>query len=132
MEPKWYWVHPVGANSFEKQSNWVILISQAYFPIPANWKLRMLQASEASTYTEKSNSIFYEAFYDNILGLMQSLLVTAGTNYLLCWPSLVPQITGGVTEPGEVTVKVSVKHCPIVETGVVAAAAKEIKKNYFF
>ena len=42
-----------------------------------------------------------------------------------------PQITGGVTDPGEVTVKVSVKHCPIVETGVVAAAAKKIVICFF-
>ena len=43
-----------------------------------------------------------------------------------------PQITGGVTDPGEVTVKVSVKHCPIVDTGVVAAAAKKIEFLFNF
>ena len=35
-----------------------------------------------------------------------------------------PHISGGAVDPGEVTVKESVKHCPILLTGVVVAPPK--------
>ena len=89
----------------------MILMSHLEFSVPAKLKFNMLHSLEASMYTRKNGKWIWNLNY-NIYIL-----------YLLCSFVLKPQISGGTVDPGEVTVKESVKHCPMVDIGVVVAPA---------
>ena len=70
----------------------------APIPVVPRRKLRSLQAVLESTYTEIK------------LVLILNIIIFQKILNILCWPELVPHITGGDWPPGFDTVNMSVEH----------------------
>ena len=76
------------------------------FWLSPNWNVRSLHALEESTYTITAGALFDQLWNNQ-------------TRNSLCWPELVPQITGGVLPPGLVTVNVSVRQLDLSDAATV-------------